>query len=255
VVLGGLAYGGYELKKWVRSQDEFRVKKVSMTDAPDWLPPSVKNQLEEIPSLKEGVSILEPDLLSQMKANYMRSGWVKEVESVRKSFPDTVKCRLQLRRPCGAVLSRSYYYLVDFEGVRLPGAYQKWPSGGFDGPMITGTRGPVPSVGKTWRDESLHAAVAVLKELSASGVGKKLQIKSIDVSNLGGKVNRGESDIVLRTVEGTEIWWGRRPGSKQMGERPAAAKVAELNEIVQEDSVEKYRYIDLRFEPGVKMLR
>jgi hypothetical protein len=97
--------------------------------------------------------------------------------------------------------------------------------------------------------------VAVLKVLSAPGMGKKLQIKSIDVSNLGGQVNREESEIVLRTVEGVEVWWGRRPGSKRMGERPAGEKVAELNEIVREDSLEKYRYIDLRFEPAVKMLR
>ena len=254
VALGGLAYGGYELKQWVATLDMFRVKKASMTNAPDWLPPSVKNQLEEIPSLKKGVSIFEPDLLLEIQANYVRSGWVKEVESVRKSFPDKIRCKLELRRPCGAVLSK-WFYLTDFEGVRLPGAYEKWPSEGFDGPMITGTRGPVPPVRGTWQDESLHAAVAVLKVLSASGVGKKLQIKSIDVSNLGGKVNRGESDIVVRTAEGVEVWWGRRPGSKRMGERPAGEKVAELNEIVREDSLEKYRYIDLRFEPAVKMLR
>jgi len=75
------------------------------------------------------------------------------------------------------------------------------------------------------------------------------------VSNLDGRVNRGESDIVLRTEVGTEIWWGRAPGTKSVGERSVESKVAELSEIARKDSLKKYRYIDLRFEPAVKMLR
>jgi len=253
--LGGLAYGGHALKGWVASSDSFRVNKILMTDAPEWLPPSVVQQLESSSALEEGTSIFAPDLLRGIRAGFLQSGWVKEVRWVRKSFPDTITCGLKLRRPCGAVLSKVYYYLTDSDGVRLPGAYKDWPSDGFSVPMITGAGGRVPPVGQAWEDDSVGAAVSVLKKLAASEGWDELGIKSIDVSNLGGRVNRGESDIVLRTEVGTEIWWGRAPGTKSVGERSVESKVAELSEIARKDSLKKYRYIDLRFEPAVKMLR
>jgi len=254
VCLGGLAYGGHGLRKWVSSQEAFRVNSVLLEYSPESIPAAVTAELKEVSSRQGGTSMFDPSLLVTMKRGYEESGWVKEVTWVRKSFPDTVECRLQLREPCGAVLSKSYY-LTDFDGIRLPGEYREWPCEGFDVPMITGTRGVIPSVGTKWNDDSVKAAVEVLKEFAGLEVAKALKIKSIDVSNLGGKVNRSASEIVLRTGDGTEIWWGRRPGSTRMGERSSSAKVGELNEIVQEDSIEKYRYIDLRFEPAVKMLR
>ena len=117
LALAGLAYGGYSLKRWVVSLEVFTVKRAVIADAPDWLPAAVKSDLLRFCPVGEGTSIFDPKMLSKIKSSYLVNGWVKEVEWVGRRFPDTVQCKLQLRRPCAAVEMKRFY-LVDWDGVR-----------------------------------------------------------------------------------------------------------------------------------------
>ncbi len=253
VLVGGLVYGAHELRSWAASLSVFKVTDACIIDAPEWLPPSVKSQLVRLYPVGGGVSIFDPDLLEEVESRYSRSPWVKKVEWVRKRYPNAIQCKMQMRKPVGAVHLRDKYYVTDSEGVRLPGAYESWPEAGYDIPAIEGVKGSRPAIGSKWGDPAVGAAAAVLKAVSSARLGGELGVKAIDVSNVGG--SRKKSEVVLVAAEGAEILWGGAPGSKAVGEKPTPEKLVDLKRIAQDGSIGDYEYVDLRYKPPMLMRR
>jgi len=213
VLVGGLVYGAHELRSWAASLSVFKVTDACIIDAPEWLPPSVKSQLVRLYPVGGGVSIFDPDLLEEVESRYSRSPWVKKVEWVRKRYPNAIQCKMQMRKPVGAVHLRDKYYVTDSEGVRLPGAYESWPEAGYDIPAIEGVKGSRPAIGSKWGDPAVGAAAAVLKAVSSARLGGERVSKQLTFPTWAGVGRRARS--CLLQPRGPRFFGVGRPGRRR----------------------------------------
>ena len=163
-------------------------------------------------------SFFTPGLEGIFRRGYEGSPWVRRVTDVRLVYPNRVAVGLEVRKPvCGVPTADGRgIYLIDESGVRLPGVRSE-PPRGLSRPFLTltGVTGNAPEPGKVWSGQVWEGA-AVAEELTelAPEVLHAIDLVSMDVSNVGGRVDRIESEIVLLTKAGVRIHWGRSRHSK-----------------------------------------
>ena len=93
--------------------------------------------------------------------------------------------------------------------------------------MLTGVQ---PGDGSA---EEVSEGVDIVLELADAGLNDLCTVREIDLSNVGGRENPRESEIVIRTATGVAIEWGRsRRSPRALDEPTPAVKMESLRETV-----------------------
>jgi len=178
-------------------------------------------------------SYFKPDLTDLYAAPYARSPWVKRVVDVRPVWPNRVRTFLEIREPLlGVLVNGRDIYLVDDRGVRLPGSRTR-PPDGLSRPFLRldGVRARPPRAGESWSPAVREgAAVALDLHTMPEDMRAAARIQTIDVANIGGRVDPLKSEVLLTTVAGAVIEWGRSSASPRARTEPALEdKLRRLN--------------------------
>lgn len=163
------------------------------------------------------------DVCELMAKRLERVGWISSIHFVRRSGTGTFQVSGRYRTPRALVTHDGAFWLVDDEGVRLPGVYQyeaNWP-------LITGVAAVVPAIGEAWSGEDLQGGLAVVRAIETEPY--RSQIVNISIENYGGRRDPWASHIVLETDLGSGgmIRWGSAPGH-ELEENSASQKLAIL---------------------------
>lgn len=152
------------------------------------------------------------------------SGWVEEVNFVRRTSDGQFKISCRYRTPTAIVQKGSEFFLVDHVGVPLPGKYENDPSW----KLILGVAKPAPGPRAPWEGEDLRAGLAIIESLRSEPFAA--QISAVSVENFGGRRNRWKSHIELHTdLPNGRIRWGSAP-DHELEENTVAEKLAILRE-------------------------
>ncbi|MDQ7779584.1 MAG: hypothetical protein RDV41_07725 [Planctomycetota bacterium] len=207
---------------------------LAVVTRPAWAGAGIERGLTEVAPLTGRVSIFDENLVPALVEYYESNPWVAQVVSVEKEYPATVRVRVRLRKPLAAVENRGYCYLVDRDGVRLPGKYahENLPRLPFYVPKVIGVTAPPPEPGSCWDDAAVLAGTTVAEVLVDQGVDKMMHIVAIDVANVNGRINRGESEVTIWAEENVPIQWGRAPSTDKYGELDVDQKIRNLKLIL-----------------------
>lgn len=197
---------------------------VTFDDLPPPLIVLAQSELEDsLLSLLDG-AWTEDRLCRAMAQRLERVGWVAAVRHVRRHSDGHFAVSCRYRVPVAMVAYRGDYYLVDDEGVRLPGVYRadaSWQ-------MVEGIAAKPPEPGKRWEGADLTAALRLLKAVREEPFAH--QLAAIDMENFKGRVNTRVCHLVLRThQENGRIRWGSAPGL-EIEENTVKQKLAILRE-------------------------
>lgn len=217
---------------------------------PSWATERMCRELACLPGIPARFSIMEPGICRRVAGAFEANPWVEEVISVRKVQPNRITVQMRLRRPVAAVRVRRQYYMVDAEGRRLTPAIDTWPEASADLPVILASTYKPPKLGEQWDSEGVKAGAAVARHLLYSRERIGARFVAIDVTNIGGRRNRYESDIVLITRKGTRVKWGRSPLLvNPPGELTPAQKISKMILFEKKRGpLSNFRYVDIRFD-------
>lgn len=148
-------------------------------------------------------------LCAEMSARIAEVGWISRVNFVRRTGGGRFEISCLYRLPAALIQQEEKYFLVDAEGVRLPGVYihnSNWR-------LIEGIAKPAPLAGAKWEGDDVRAALAVLIAIQLEPFGG--QIVGVSVANFRGRSDPRASHIELLTDQaGGRIRWGSAPGSE-----------------------------------------
>lgn len=193
-------------------------------DLPAELAPVAQPQLEaNIADLFSG-NWMDPGLCKSIADRLESSGWVARVNHVRRRSDALFQISCRYRLPFVMVQQDRSFFLVDREGVRLPGAYAYDSS--FK--LIQGVKAPSPDPGGIWPGEDVQAGLDIIARLE--GEPFKEQLSAVLVQNFKGRADARQCHIELATDRpGGRIRWGSAPGL-EIDENKASEKLAILRE-------------------------
>jgi hypothetical protein len=223
------------------SQPQFRVKPVAKVQvAPMW---AAGESTVEMPA---DLSLFDDGLVARVARRFEENAWVKRVTLVERVFPDRIRVRFETRRPHVAVRRAEGLYLLDVDGVRLPGVYVSAPSCARTA-QIVGVASAPPAPGAKWQDADVRAGVELVELIAATPQLARLGVASVDVSNAGGRADRRRPETSLVLANGCMLHWGRPPSSSQFGEPTPQEKLALLGAVVEEyPKLDGLKYVKLQ---------
>lgn len=255
--LGGVALGLRRMESWVATlPQECPPVRIEWADLPDWLClPDNRHVLDDLMActgVTEDDRLTEPGLAEAVarKLSDPSVAWVRRVVRVVKRAPDALVIRCEFRRPVAWVRVEGSDYLVDAEGVRLPGRYKRESLDGSGLPDVVGVGGGPPAVGSYWPGDEIRAGLAVLRRVSSQPFSH--QISGVSVENYGSRLRGGRSHLDLLTNHpGSRVQWGRPPGEEEAAEISADRKVALMNSMFEHNGrVDMDRgYVDITTWP------
>src|SRR5690606_32821381 len=133
------------------------------------------------------------------------------------------------RQPAAFVEQNGLCYLIDTQGVRLPGVYQLQQASQLPLPTLRGVVADASLEGQLWPGRDVQAGLKLIAELS--GEPYRSQVEAIDVS---ARDSRGRIHMAILTGQGGVTRWGLTPGQEQSVEPSAATKRAWLAQLVRE---------------------
>ncbi len=226
---------GWGLEGGFRMMDGFQVYADTLTlgDLPDWVTPEIRMELRNLEGIPEKFSIVEPGICQKVARSFEANPWVENVIAVKRVFPNRMVVELNLRRPVVGVKAGRCHYLTDARGTRLSEGFQGWPAPGFDLPLVVTRKvDDVPERGQPWHDFGVLSGVAVQSYLMRAPLQTRIRV--IDLTNLDGKTDPRESEVVLWTERNTRIDWGRSPlRTGSPGEVSPLNKVAKIVDFEQ----------------------
>lgn len=237
--------GSLEVRKRVRSDERYFLDawRLELGPLPGWTSPEIRAELEALSILGTGerLSLFEPGVLENVKGTLERTPWIRTVSDIdirypTASSPGALRVEYVLRRPIAAVEHGGRYYLAEAEGRRVGVAYLEPPIEWFGVPLITGlaSQGPLPEAGAAWTSRDIQQGIEVAKVLFESRIGQDFPdqpIEAIDLSNLHGRLRRGESEVYLRCGK-RRLAWGRSPISSGPRTVSVEALVANLRFVL-----------------------
>ncbi|MEI7766983.1 MAG: hypothetical protein WCJ97_06060 [Phycisphaerae bacterium] len=186
----------------------------------------------------------------QLRSNawVRRIQWVRRIEDPKQRLI-TIQISAEFRRPVVLVRQGDELALVDEQKVRLPGTYRaderKNMLGFF---VLLGIPEAMPQPGSPFVSAPVSTGLQMVQQLT--GHPWSGQIDSIDLSNLGGQLDKSKPHIVLNTHYNTQILWGRPPQEEKFFEVSLPTKLKALSEIYMRYGRVDARtgYVDIRFE-------
>jgi hypothetical protein len=176
-------------------------------------------------------SLFDRDLVERVGRAFEANPWVRKVTAVERVFPDQIRVRFEYRQPHLAVRRTNGYVVVDSEGVRLPGIYADAPRCARPVELSGIASGP-PDPGRRWEDPAVRAGLRAAEFVFESALLRKLAVREIDLSNLGGRADPRKSEMTLITAQGCLIQWGRPAASARFGEPTPEEKLENLREVL-----------------------
>lgn len=207
--------------------------------SPSYAP--VLRELEHQVALTANDRVLDESLAQRIAASLDRTelGWVKGVNRVIVRPNGRVSVDCEFRYPRAFVSWAEHCYLVDEDGVRLPGEYTLRECSYQRGLMVRGVEAPNPPVGHFWPGEDLAAGLQLARMLA--GQPYRNQVASISVENFEGRITNTQPHLVIATDRaGSRIWWGRAPDQEMGVENSAEQKLALLRRLY-----DRYGRIDI----------
>lgn len=237
VALSAAAWGMNRMERWVATLPQACPPvRIEWADLPDWLClPDNRHILDDLmhcTGVTEDDRLIEPGLAEAVatKLSEPSSAWVRRVVRVVKRPPDTLVIRCEFRRPVAWVRHAEREYLVDAEGVRLPGRYRRDVLSASGLPQVAGVQSPPPPIGNVWQGAEVQAGLSVLHRVRTQPYSH--QITGVSVENYIGRRQRERSHIDLLTnLAGARVVWGRAPGEEQAAETSADQKLALMQSI------------------------
>lgn len=231
-----------EVYSFITQQQKYVVPAIETAVAPDW---ADSRGVEWVRVETGGATVLDPGLVERVARAFQACPWVRRVEGVERFFPNRLHVRLEYRRPHVAVRTSVGFAVVDPEGVRLPGLYET--AAFCDRPtVLAGVSSRLPEPGKRWEDPGIAAGIAMADAVAASPLLARARIREIDVSNAGGRVDPGRSEIALVAPNGCMLYWGR--AGSRFGDPTSEEKLEQLREVLAVyPDLEGLRYVKLYF--------
>ena len=251
------------------------VESLEIPRQPSWIPGDIKSEVMRDGSL-HGLSVLDPELTSQVARAFELNTWVARVNRVVKR-PGTnaprVIIELDYRRPVVMVKTRNGFWPVDSQGVLLPPddfspsqtrSYlrvitENWqPAGPVGTPYgdagINGAARIATAIDGMWASAGLQWIV-VRKELPVDAsqpsqstyllypVGNPPTVADADSgaepTTFASKTQAGQPTLKVR--------WGHAPGLEAAGEATATEKITRLEQFIHE-------YGPLNEQTGIKVV-
>jgi hypothetical protein len=283
------AYMGWA--KWgptISSRDRFvlTVESLEIPRQPAWIPADIKAEVMRDGSLT-GLSVLDPELTSQVARAFELNTWVSRVNRVVKrpgKEAPRVIIELDYRRPVVMVKTRNGFWPVDSEGVLLPPddfspsqtrsylrvVTDNWqPAGPVGTPYgdsgINGAARIATAIDGIWADAGLQWIV-VRKELPVDASQATHSTYLLyPIGNAPGiaRTNSNAPQAMLASDSASsepilEVRWGHAPGLESPGEATCTQKITRLEQFVQDygplHEQTGVRVIDLRSASGISIV-
>jgi hypothetical protein len=238
--------------------------KVVLRERPSWMSDALMNKIMRVAAPDVAHSAFDHQLLvntaSLLQNHPDTAPWVKTVRSVRRIYGsapgDTLEIDCDFRSPVALVKWELYYWLIDGDGILLPEQYNAndLRKVMYDGDhlslrIIEGVATSPPESGQKWQGADLAAGIDMIKLLYGKPYAD--DVERINVTNLAGRQNPNEAQVVLITRYQTQVRWGRPVNAKDyFVEVSPAQKLEYMAKIVQQygrvDA--KHSAVDLRFD-------
>lgn len=217
---------------YLMTDDNYTIDLSSLhvADRPEWAGDGLVSEFKTTGPLTGKMSIFDPDLTKHVTEHYAQNPWVAKVLGVQKEFPNTLRIKVEMRKPLVAVEMKGQFVLVDKDSVRIPGTYTQVPKFSFTVCRVLGVKTAPPEAGKKWSDAGIDAAVGVASALVDNRVDRMMTVNAIDVARVG----RGgrETEVVLHAEDSVPIEWGRSPATREYGELTVDEKVRNLKGVL-----------------------
>jgi hypothetical protein len=234
----GLVYGLRQLDSYaaaVRAADtSWAMDWVKLPPAnvvPDWVIHEVdtKNTLYDPLPVRE-MDINDPRLCKTLAEMLQKSPWIAKVHRISKQADGRVRVHAGFRTYLTYLVHDGRGYLVDEEGFRLPREESETRLPGYEMILLEGVQEPPPAYGEPWKSDAVKSGLKLVKLLQRyCPAGPKAWIRAVDVSNIGRKIRRDGSPLMIRTIHArTRILWGYPPGQEYETEPPVEQKLAYL---------------------------
>lgn len=191
--------------------------------APPWADAASTESVVLLPAGRD--TLMDADLVTGVAASFASNPWVRRVVAVERAFPDQIRVRLEMRTPRLSVRRAGGLILVDRDGVRLPGVYDRNPLRSME---VTGTASAPPAAGRVWEGPEIARALEMAALAEGERILRGLDVRAIDVSNLNGRRDPKSPDLSLVTACGAVIGWGRAPSDPRFGEPALSEKLDNL---------------------------
>lgn len=235
-VAGGWAIGQPLLRQHLALKQQGQTPAVALLGMPNWMPPQVMEEIQSLVKRTIDGSPFDRLTLEEATHELRANAWVKSVDRIVRRPGGVVEVRAAYRVPAALVQSNAKYCLVDSEAVRLPLEYDDSLLATVKLPVIRGVKAAQPAAGQAWSGGDVQAGL----KLAAVIVTQTWidQVKAIDVTNFGGRIDRGRPHLALQTRRG-QVRWGRPPGDEHFYEPAASAKLQSIQQIMR-----KFKTID-----------
>ncbi len=191
---------------------------IQLVDFPDWAGGEFKQKI--ISTAGKSPDDFRPteDAAMKIGENLATLPWLYDVKVQLTNQAIIVNAKY--RKPVGLIKDHDQQFYVDSELVVLDYV----PVSKLPIVEITGVPGHLltwRNVGTRWQREDVAAAVellVLLERMDTQVVPNKpllAEIKSIDMSNFGGRRSTSQPHIVFYAKDGTEIKWGAKKGEWQ----------------------------------------
>lgn len=220
----------------LREQPEYviTVNDIHVTEPPEWVPRDIAQQIYDRAGLPQEMSLLDEGLVQQVVEAYQTHPWIKSVKQVRKQQPASVFVDVTYRKAVALIEVREGLYPVDADGVLLPPRDFRQKDV-YQYPIVGRVRStPAGPAGEEWGDPVVLGAARIAEVLSGKNHKGERYWKALGAQRIESPVRIAADDNLddliyrLRTPRGSEIIWGRAPGTGHPGEVTADKKIRRL---------------------------
>lgn len=204
--------------------------------------PEARLELSRLGGVVEGRSLFDPGLDGDLRRAYEQSSWIREVQSIRRVFPNRLEIVYRLRVPVAQAHSDRLYWLLDVEGHLLPAEGSRWPAAGL--PVIDeGTRGALgtrPAAGKLWSARGVQDALGLMLTLWGSELAEvaspaRVTVFSGSFEDGAGQPRERRPRLQVSTTSGRSIRWGTFNAGDLPDEQTSAQKLWRLKAMLERE--------------------
>jgi len=202
---------------------------VVMVDAPQWMPDEVIENLRNTVAATVDPDPFNSQSLAEAAERLEASAWVTGITRLHRQPAGRIDVVADYRRPVALIQGAEGYHLVDARGIRLPLIYPEDRAWQLGLPMIQGVDQPPPHAGEPWGGGDVRAGLRLGMLIAAQPWSE--QVHAVDVSNYGGRLDRGQPHLALVTDDGL-VRWGRAPGEEKFFEPTIDVKLAHVELVL-----------------------
>lgn len=246
-----------------RPEYQINASQIQVTSLPRWIPDDIVDKVLARAGFHDSMSLLDPMLSEKVALAFHTHPWIERLVTVKKSYPARLHVEVVYRKPVALVeVAGGGYFPIDRLGYLLPNEDFR-PADQARYPIVRGVQtAPMGYVGEAWGDPAVagaaHLAETLTKETAAGASWwDALQLDSIIApSVIAASETSDELQYRFETVGGSQIYWGRPPGTQHPGELTVDQKLERLAEYHRSyrgfDSSPSPFLIDIRHWQGTK---